>query len=106
MVIRPSLPLVLSLLDQCGRVDRSDGGGDLWSGWCTRCRCVYYLIRARLSHHVNGSGGRVEVRDGSPRRIPSSRVVVVATAVVVGVAATTTMAAAGGDGLLGEGGEC
>ena len=96
LLIGPSLPLVVSLPDRCGKVDRSGGGGDVWSVWCNRCGCIHYLIWARLSHHVNGSGRSVEVCDGSPWGIPSPGVVVVAAAVV----------AAGIGGLLGEGGEC
>ena len=64
--------------------------------WCNRCGCIHYLIRARLSHHVNWSGKSVEGCDGGPRGIPSLGVVVVATAMV----------AAGIGGLFGEGGEC
>ena len=104
LMVGPSLLLVLSLLDQCGMVDRSGDGGDLWSVWCTKCRCINDLIRARLSHHVNGSGRGVDVRDDSLWRIPSPGVVVIAAAIVVGVAATTTIV--GGGGLLGKGGEC
>ena len=55
---------------------------------------------------MNGSGERIEICDGSPRRIPSPGVVAVAAVVVVGVAATAAIVAAGGGGLLDEGGEC
>ena len=97
LMVRPSLPLVPSLSDRCGWVDQSGGGGDLWSVRCIRCGCINYQIRARRSHHVNGSGGRVDVCHGSPWRIPHPGVV---------VAAVAAMAVAGGGGLLGEDGEC
>ena len=104
--VRPSLPLLLSLPDWCGRVDRSDGGGDLWSGRFPKCRCVNYLIRARLSHHMNGHGRRVDVCNSHSRRVPSPRVVVVAIGVVVAIAAAATVVVVGGGGFLGECGDC
>ena len=97
--------MVPPLPDQCSWVDRSGGGGDLWSVWCSRCGCINYLIRARQSHHVNGNSRRVDVCNGSPRRIPLSGVVVVVATVVVGVAAAAAVVVVGGGGLLGKGGE-
>ena len=64
------------------------------------------MIQGRLSYHVNESSRGVEVCNGSPRRIPSPRVVVVATVVVVGVAAAATVTVAGGGGLIGQYREC
>ena len=105
LLIGPSLPLVVSLPDRCGRLDRSGDGGDVWSVWCNRCGCIHYLIRVRLSHHVNGSGRSIEVCDGGPRGVPSPGVVVV-VAIVVVVVAIATVAAARIGGLLGKGSEC
>ena len=103
--VRPSLPLVLSLPNRCGMVDRSGGGCDLWIGRCPRCRCVNDLIQARLSYHMNGRGRRVDVCKGSSRGVPSPRVVVAAAGVVVAVAAAATIVVVGGGDLLGEYGE-
>ena len=103
LLIRPSLPLVVSLPDRCGRVDRLGGGGDLWSVWYNRCGCIHYLIRARLSHHVKGSGRSVEVCDGGPRGVPSPGVVVVAaiaTMATTGIVACLAKAVSVGKLLL------
>ena len=96
---------MLSLPDRCGRIDRSNSCCDLWSGRCPRCRCVHYLNRTRLSHHVDGCGRGVDVCNDDSRRIPSPRVVVVVAVVVVGVVAAATVAIARGGGLLGQRGE-
>ena len=104
-MVGPSLPLLLSLPDRCGRIDRSGGGADLWCVRCARCGCIHYLIWDRQSYHVDESGKRVDVCNCGPQGIPPSRVIVVAAAVVVGVAAATAVAAVGGGGLLGEDGE-
>ena len=63
----------------------------MWSGRCPRYRCINYLIRAGLSHHIDRRGGGVDVHNGGSWRVPSPRVVVVVAVVVVG-----------GGGLLGE----
>ena len=101
---RSSLPLVLSLLDRCGRIDRSSGGGDLWCGVCPRCRCVNDLSRGRPRRQMNRRSRRVDVCNNRLQRILLPRAATAATAVVVDGAAATTVAA--GRGLLGICREC
>ena len=69
-----------------------DGGGDLWSGWCPRCRCVNYLIRSRLTHHVEQCSKGSNECNGGLGRIPPLGVVAVVVVVVVSTAVVVVVA--------------
>ena len=92
------------MLDWCGRIDWSSDDGDLWSGVCPRCGCIYCLSRGRLRCQMNRHSRGVDVSNSGLRRILLPRAAAATTtAVVDGVAAATVVA---GGGLLGERREC
>ena len=78
----------------------------MWSGRYLGCRCINYLIRAKLSHHKDRRGKGVDVRNGGSRRVLSPGMVVVVVAIVVAIAAAATVVVVvGGGGLLRKRGE-